>query len=1119
MRMNQLRLPMLLVSLAGVVSAQATLTPRRVSGSFTGEVPFLWSFEGTGQLVSARLRLLDEGGVEVFAPTAFNVRPLGGRLWQAAESWVPSQRLKAMPAGRYLAEWTLTWSTAGGARTEKTESVFRICGTGDGWLQQAFHGNEGEGFSLNAGAQWMAGVPYRISIPAPGSPKAVRYQLIEEATETTLVKWQDLPLGKGTSWTLPFGKDWPSGPAQLWIQMEDAAGRTWVHSRDVVLGKVSRAGGVPSQAQALVAVKGTTGGAASAKLLTGGNPPTWTTLSWLDPLDRTPTLPWGATNRIATVNAGYVDEERNATNLWPTDAGRPMSLSLTGADQLGKPLYTVSYLLADRASAATTLYTYAQQALGVSDSAANLPPGASALSVGNVLAPVIMSPGVVEDFLGKPLAAGYPWAANNAGVPVSAKDWAGASTSTPELGLAAMRKAADLRWRMLSDGITLTGYAGSESISLDAGRDPYGITVASQDATGRPLLQKGLGSPTQTGAIIAIQANSLNLSCTFAGALPRWIQVNGSAYKDVASGAEDRLVLDPPVAATNQVPSTVRFKNVAIDDSYTDAWSSNQDNPAGAAIAMLGRATPQSTLTATFKAKGPLSAYWILDGKDDDSAVLAGTWNDATPTEHTLTLSSAVQLSAPTQVAIKLINKNSQVTSAQVDDSTRVFISSVALTADSGVLGLQVDSSAMAHAVVPGFTRTQYGTVAIQGQGRCTVTMVTDPDGSAVAEVKDPEGRTVYKIVNPTAAYTAQFIDSQNSAFQPSDPKSRGGAANATVTAVQKDLVTQYVFDDEGHLRIVIPPKGLSGSAGGWGAAQSDSNVVNALAWQGAPVGSGSPAFAPIPYATHNAYDGSGHLVATYNPDEGLTLFKVDQKGRVHLSQTESQRSNKDSAGNTRTPTWTRTLYDAIFRVIAVGETTTVPSDLEAVTSSTYTADLATLSTAYLSKNFYDTYLDDPSTDVRLDAKVRAQLPDKATLWGSFADGHLVQTSDARTTERYYYDQDGRIVIRWVSITGAAGTTSQFAIGIFYDFAGRVKRLVYPAGPGGDPLQVVYTYDDLGRLFAVGTPVDKGYFARYVYHPTGELRSIIYGPGDGFVAKRMLQDPQGWLRQVAVQGK
>jgi YD repeat-containing protein len=290
-------------------------------------------------------------------------------------------------------------------------------------------------------------------------------------------------------------------------------------------------------------------------------------------------------------------------------------------------------------------------------------------------------------------------------------------------------------------------------------------------------------------------------------------------------------------------------------------------------------------------------------------------------------------------------------------------------------------------------------------------------------------------------------------------------------------------------------------------------------------------------YATHNTYDDSGHLVATFNPDEGLTRFKVDQKGRVHFSQTAGQRANGAA--------WTRTYYDQIFRVAAVGQTNTQPpatvdSDGYGVVpsnapESTFT-DLADPS-SMMSINRYDTYSagvageDDPVAFFSsTNSSLSALLPSN-DIWGPFADGHLVQTYELdptipgaaadrrRTVERYFYDQDGRIVIRWVSHRDSSGNWRHFAIGIFYDFAGRVKRLVYPTGPGGDPLQVVYTYDDLGRLFAVGTAQDRAYFARYAYQPTGEVRAIIYGPGEGFVAKRMLQDPQGWLRSLAIQGR
>lgn len=1132
MRMMRFRVPLLLVGLTGLASAQATLVPRRVSKSFAGEIPLLWTLEGQGHLASATLRVLDDRGKEVLPSTPQATRNIGSGLWQAAAMLVPQIRFQALPTGRYTGEWVLEWEVNGKSRRERMETSFTLGESGDGWLQRAFQNQDSSGFQLQAPGQWNASTPFILSIASGRRFRKVRYQLIEDQQELALVPWKDLPLDKGLTWTLPFGQGWPTTSAELWILAEDEKGITWVQAQDVGLGETF--GGLSSQ-------KGTVASLKSQRNLVPvqGNPvppgtpaPTWTTFNWLTGLTNSSKLDWALTNRVATVNVGYVDEERNASNLWPSPTGRPMSLSITGADLLGKPLYTVSYLLAAQASSNTPLDMTAQEALSIGSGSLSLALGAASLTVGNVPAPVIMSPGVVEDFLGKPLAAGYGWAqqSDTAGTIQPASVWT-AAPSTPVVGLDAIRQAANLRWRMLNTGQTWTGYSG-EPIDLDNTRDPYALTVASQDPLSRTVLSKGIGSLHRdpADAVIVLTPPPMNLTCVFDGALPSWIRVNGRAVVD---GANSRLVLQPPAARKTHIGSTVRYRGADPYDPtkpdtwpYADQWDSDAAHlPAGTVLLDMGRVFPGASVSVTVTSTGKaIHGLWMMNGNDNDYVLAA--FDAAGKTD-------APSVTFPKQMTLKLFNSSEEIALTNpptpITDADRSFITSLSVNADLGALGLDLNPALKTQPVVPGYSRTQYGTVDIPSpnQGRCTVTMVTDPDGSAVAEVKDPEGRTIYKIVNPDVTYTNIFYTYLSDRFLTSAPAYRGATGDLTN---KTNLVTQYCFDSEGHLRAVIPPKGIP--PGSWGYQMDDAALDAALGYNpgtggltGALASTGGTS--PVSYTTFNAYDSSGHLVATYNPDEGLTRFKVDQKGRVQASQTESQRAVSH---------WTRTLYDQIFRVRAVGECldSSLPPDSEAsadqVVVNPAQSDFSaipppvgtpaySLLPGFVSVNYYDDYgTSDPTQAPELDPVVRALLPGKE-LWGAFADGHLVRTEDPRTIERYFYDQDGHVVIRWVAIQDGSSQWQHFAIGIFYDFAGRVKRLVYPAGPTGTPLQVVYTYDDLGRLFAVGTPDDNAYFARYAYLPTGEVKAIVYGPGEGFAAKRMLQDPQGWLRALTVQGK
>jgi hypothetical protein len=979
MRMVFLRVSVVLALATVLAQAQAISSPRRLSRVFQGEVPWIWTLEGSGTLQKAGVRFLDEKGQECWSVADVPILSLGSGQWQAKLQIVPITRFKGLGSGRFMAEWTLTWGTGSGDRQEITETAIRLEEMGEGWLQQAFLQDPDGAPTLTVGSQWQPGSSLNATMTGTQGVQFLQYQVVAEDQEKVIKPWTSLSFEKGSQWLIPSDTNWPKGMIQIWFRAENSLGRTWMMRREVLLG--SAGGGLPSSTSSAAKVQSVpTVAAASAVMaaqvsVTAG--PTYP--SWMTSLNESIPPLWENCNRTATINVGYMDEERNDARLWPSDAARPMSLGLTGADGMAHPLYSISYLLSDWAVQATPIEMYADQALLATSNSANMPPGAATLAIGNVAAPVVVSAGVIKDFLDRPLAAGYGWAiCDTSGNVIPAGTWTTSSTSAPSVGLDAIKSAALMRQASLSQCATEMGYSG-EGTDLN-GRNPFSLTVASQDVLGRPILSRGIG---------------------------QFQTVNGS---DVFSVIE----------VTNS-PS----------------------GPAGLRV------------------------------------------NEASS-----------QFNAPK---------------------------------------------------VLGFSRTQYGTVDLTDlkHGICTVSMVTDPDGSAVAEIKDPEGRTIYKIVNPSNGYCDLFRDFQDRTFQPSAPANRGTAAGtANVNEYQKDLLTQYVFDTEGHLRIVIPPNGTA-KLGTWGVTNIEAELAKEVLSTSVSTGGGMMVGKvvntsnAIAYATYNAYDPSGHLIGTYNPDEGLTRFRVDQKGRVYFSQTASQ--NKRNA-------WTRTYYDQLFRVLVVGEIAEsvddpAASDIEG--NKAFVADYSQIPLGNLSSpalNIYDAYEEmDPTTSSGLNANLQSLLPKKVLvdgnvgIWSAFADGHLTRTEDSNSIERYFYDQDGRIVIRWVTIKGTPRTPvlsytgnasapniagdRQFAIGIYYDFAGRVKRLIYPSGPGDQPLQVVYTYDDLGRLYAVGTPEDTSYFARYAYLPTGEVRGIVYGPGRGFAAKKMFNDPQGWLRSLAVNSK
>lgn len=1143
----------LLASVAG--QAQTALNPRRLSSAFQGEVPLLWEVEGRGVLRGARLRLVDAAGQEVWAWQDLAFRDLGKGRWQAWSLEQVGTRFKGLAAGRYALECRMVWEQDGKLRQEETESSLVLEGRGDGWLQKAFRSAPGGSIQWRLPSAWPKGGTLRLEAASLKGLQRVRYQLIHEGEESVLRSWTELPMEGKRAWDLKAEANWPEGPATLWILQEGAGGQAWVEARELWLGQPARGGARPGSGKAS-AVRTLAGGAQSvAAPAPNADAPTVANAEWLRTVEDPGTPPaWDASNRVATVAFGYWDTERNESNLFPSAAQtqwRPLTFSLAGANGLGKPLYGVSYLLASGANPDTVAEEATRPGFV-------LPQGAQTLQVGGVPAPVVFSGGTVEDFLGKPLAAGYSFAAtagDATGLPgsgatpegapaiMNAWDWSqqaspGSALSTatlPQVGVNAIQAAARFRTHLQAQIKSELGNANPEA-DLDVNRDPYALAFTSQDPMGRPLLAKGLGSRRPElldSSFPALKAPMAPVSSVlednFDQELNNWYTL----------GYGTTHAFDPVVTTNGYVQLPPNFTVVLLAGGWIPIYLPGLKYPAGGFTVHVGLAVPGgSPVQVNLKYQGPLRMELFDDtGAAVWSQSLSATSMTAMPTLTIGGSSGVWSPTVPTNLKLRITNIAPTQTiqsGTSLPESSLVRIDDLRVSTTRIYPGLKSPEAALDHPDYPvlwGYTRTQYGTVEQSANplNGYSVTMVTDGDGSAVAEVKDHEGRTVLKVVNPGTEYTDAFkeyrlasTDGTRKSFRPSAPRTRGVTEGVT-PGPQRNLVTQYLFDAEGHLRMVIPPKGLPTNS--WGLALTDAQINAVLSAATTDFeGVRTRAQALAPYATFNAYDYAGHLVATYNPDEGLTRFKVDQKGRVHYSQTEKQRK----AG-----TWTRTLYDGIYRVLAVGElaaNSAPASDLEGLptydpASAAYAAAISTtgaspaMKAGSVSQNTYDDYLgSDPTTAAVLDAKVRAALP-SPVLWAPFASGHLTLTQDASTLERYCYDQDGRIVIRWVTLKQADLSEKHFAIGIYYDFAGRVKRLVYPAGPTGEPLQVVYAYDDLGRLYAVGTPQDGAYFARYAYHPTGELRAIVYGPGKGFVAKQMLQDPQGWLRQLKIQGR
>ncbi len=223
-----------------------------------------------------------------------------------------------------------------------------------------------------------------------------------------------------------------------------------------------------------------------------------------------------------------------------------------------------------------------------------------------------------------------------------------------------------------------------------------------------------------------------------------------------------------------------------------------------------------------------------------------------------------------------------------------------------------------------------------------------------------------------------------------------------------------------------------------------------------------------------NCGDGGGHCCV-----DGSFLVEAGDIVWVEVYKSvhgDEALASADYSAYTSAGSWTHSDYDNLGRVVATGA-------IDLVTLRNEPLD--TLSITDYCRWFYDqglsenskrrlslSYQGDSEYGQKFDYDARGRIAEKAVYFKAILDSADV-LADAQT--KYEHDLDA--------------SAADFSIQYEYNMADQITKVVYPDGD----LQVLYDYDDRGRLIAVGEVGDADRYAALFYTKRNQVDSILLG--------------------------
>ena len=254
----------------------------------------------------------------------------------------------------------------------------------------------------------------------------------------------------------------------------------------------------------------------------------------------------------------------------------------------------------------------------------------------------------------------------------------------------------------------------------------------------------------------------------------------------------------------------------------------------------------------------------------------------------------------------------------------------------------------------------------------------------------------------------------------------------------------------------------------------------------------GPPTGVDDDWKTTYTYNARSQLIAKDTPDtDDAFEYKYDAKGNLRFVN-DPNHVNRTGSG------FLYTKYDDFDRVVQtgvyVGPTLFNDANLTNVNWPT--------NASHVTEVVSYTY-DDDNPD---------QLPHPLMTFHN-PKGHLKEVVFDGGYYQYNYDDVGRVLEFYASLDGLGGKLVKYV----YDRMGNAKSIHYQAGES-DELELIYTYDDAGRLQKVESQVlgeSQVQEAFYTYTPTGQVQTFLLGEPPGALPEiEYTYHIRDWLIQI-----
>ncbi|MBK7412848.1 MAG: RHS repeat protein [Ignavibacteria bacterium] len=290
---------------------------------------------------------------------------------------------------------------------------------------------------------------------------------------------------------------------------------------------------------------------------------------------------------------------------------------------------------------------------------------------------------------------------------------------------------------------------------------------------------------------------------------------------------------------------------------------------------------------------------------------------------------------------------------------------------------------------------------------------------------------------------------------------------------------TLYYYDRAGNLIETVPPAGFRPLELSEDRGDSNGHVMK----------------------TTYAYNSIGQLVEQFTPDGGLTRFWYDNVGRLRLSQNARQQAiSRHSYTN----------YDALGRVVEVGQSSSTISDPEADATSSST-------TAAGTHRIITTYTGAYTMPIPYGDSAQTHLRNRVSRVMSDQDGDTTTLGDQVKT---YYSYDAHGNVKWMvqSLPAVVENTNPLVTYVGYEYdlmSGRVRKVHYRPEQN-DAYHQRFTYDHDGRIITCETSKDGIIWAKdasYAYETHGPLRRVEIGQ-DNVQGIDYTYTINGWLKAI-----